>query len=56
MLALGTEVTVEEADTLAEFSFKFYGQFTELQSHRMAEVGRDLWRSSGPTPCSSRVT
>ena len=24
------------------------------QNHRMVEVGRDLWRSSGPTPCSSR--
>jgi len=22
----------------------------------MAEVGRDLWRSSGPIPCSSRAT
>jgi len=36
-------------------------QFGELQSritesHRMIEVGRDLWRSSGPTSCSSRAT
>ena len=26
------------------------------QNHRMVEVGKDLWRSSGPTPCSSRAT
>ena len=24
--------------------------FTELQNHRVVEVGRDLWRSSVPTP------
>lgn len=35
-------------------------QFQELRSritgsHRMAEVGRVLWRSSGPTPFSSRA-
>lgn len=26
------------------------------QNHRMAEVGRDLWRSFSPTPLPSRVT
>lgn len=26
------------------------------QSHRMVEVVRDLWRPSGPTPCSGRAT
>lgn len=25
-------------------------------SHRMAKVGRNLWKPSGPTPCSSRDT
>lgn len=24
--------------------------------HRTAEIGRDLWRSSGPSLCSSRAT
>jgi len=26
------------------------------QAHRMVEVEGDLWRSSDPTPCSSRDT
>jgi len=26
------------------------------QNHRMLQVGRDLWRSSGPSPGSSRAT
>ena len=26
------------------------------QNHEVAEVGTDLWRSSGPIPCSSRVS
>ena len=25
-------------------------EFRTVQSHRMVDVGRDLWRSSGPTP------
>lgn len=26
------------------------------ENHGMVEVERGLWRSSGPTPCSSRAT
>jgi len=26
------------------------------QNHRTAEIGRDLWWLSGPSPCSSRAT
>ena len=29
---------------------------TKSQNHRLNEVGRALWKSSGPTPCSSRAT
>jgi len=29
---------------------------TTTQNHRMAEAGRDFWRSSYPTPCSIRAT
>jgi len=25
------------------------------ENHGTAEVGKDLWSSSGPTPCSGRV-
>lgn len=27
--------------------------FDYLKKHRLVEVGRDIWRSSGPIPCSS---
>lgn len=30
--------------------------FSEPQNHGMVEVGRELWGSSGPNPCSSRAT
>jgi len=26
------------------------------QDHKVVEIGRDIWRSSGPIPCSSRVS
>lgn len=32
------------------------GYILEQENHQMAEVGRDLRRSSGPTPCSGRDT
>ncbi|XP_074996859.1 uncharacterized protein LOC142078291 isoform X2 [Calonectris borealis] len=32
------------------------GEMKRSQNHRMVEIGRDLWRSSCPTPCSSRAT
>jgi len=30
--------------------------FAESQNHRMIGAGRDLWGSSSPNPCQSRVT
>lgn len=29
---------------------------TESQNHKMAQVGRDLWRSTSPTPQTNRIT
>jgi len=40
-------------------AFSAVAQFPWLsisRSHRPVEVDRDLWRSSGPSPCSSRAT
>lgn len=31
-------------------------KITALQNHRMAEAGRDHWRSPCPMPCSGRAT
>jgi len=28
----------------------------KLANHRMVGIGRDLWGSSSPAPCQSRVT
>lgn len=39
------------------FYFCFHPPAAPLsQKHSVAEVGRDLWRPSGATPCSSRAT
>jgi len=33
----------------------WHGRGNILQSHRMAEAGRGIWRSPGPSPCLSRA-
>jgi len=39
-----------------DFSEIIKAYFTELQNRRMAEAGRDLWRSPSPALCPSWVT
>ncbi|KAM6336809.1 coiled-coil domain-containing protein 30 [Alca torda] len=44
-----------ETEEVAECSLQVSSRAFS-QNHRLAGVGRDLWRSSHPTPCQSRVT
>lgn len=30
--------------------------YQKFQGHRLGEIGRELWRLSGPTPCTSSAT
>lgn len=50
------EVTSYSAQTLIlSVSAHLSGAFTQSHNHRTGQVGQDHLRSSGPTPCSSRV-
>lgn len=48
-LTTGTEKKLMSVPWQAEFTLEIHQDFW-LQNHRMAGVGRDCWRASGPTP------
>ena len=57
--ALGRCLTAQNALSTCSLTYRrgnFRLQVTESRNPRMVGVGRDLCRSSSPTPCPSRVT
>lgn len=50
------EVTRNRPFSVMQLLTSTLGVMGVSHTHRMAEVGSELWRPSGPTPCSSRAS